>query len=78
MRRWFSVFILVALAGGCCAHQEMIRAATIQISQQAEVAKTALPTCGVEGEQRQAACDRVSKSLDDILQTSNTLQEQAK
>jgi hypothetical protein len=63
------------LLGGCCSgpSADAVRTATTSIVTQANVAKAALVTCGVEGEQRQDACDRATKSLDDIIATSTEL-----
>ena len=74
--RW-ALFAVVLSAGCGGVPKPVVQTATTSIDTQAQTAKAAVATCGAEGDMREAACDRVIKSLDEIVETNAALKAQA-
>jgi hypothetical protein len=77
MRALFMAVALVATAG-CGVPKPVVSTATTYIGTRAQIAQSAVTTCGADGENRQAACDLVKQSLAEITATNSELQAKAK
>lgn len=74
--RWILLFAF--LCGACAGvPKSVVQTATTSIDTQAQTAKTAAEACRQDGENRDAACDRVIQSFDQILETNAELKAQA-